>query len=372
MQVTKSSDISSSIEFYTNDTRPNIDEKILSSINGATRSIVIFSPEIGNPNILEALKQKSEACISVRLILDREKVQKKPLDLPSNISITCPQISVGTMHRKIIVIDEKEVIWGSANLTYIGDNSNLMTSVISEMYARFILQEADFIEKALPEEKKVIRLKDSHDMSVHLTPGSKNALDIVLRLLSTAKKSVRVAMFTFSHKSIAYKLSALQGKGIKVQVILDKSEVKEGRSSVYEFLKSSKVPIFVTKTKNTKSKYPLMHHKFCFIDDRLFIHGSLNWTVKAFTQNHDLLTLFEIQGPENVKKINDIWEGLEKRIDLSFSLVRPNVLQKYLVHRPQRSVFVSDVSERNTLAGGSLDLDNLTAEEIEEMNLVCP
>jgi len=371
----------SSTKYYTNDSQENlIENKIIRSIEKAEHSIVAFSPALDHSDIIDALKKKMEAGLELFVVIDKKKSEENP-DIKERllskkiVPIELTLARDGLMHIKAVVIDEEIVLWGSTNLTYMGNNSNLMARVRSKKFARILLQKAGDRALGKPAERslseKSIKLKDGYRMSVCLTPDSNNALKFVLKLLSLAQKSVKVAMFTFRHPDIIQKLKELHSsKKVSVEVILDKSEILAGRTTAYTLLKDANVSVSVNKTQPLKPKYPLMHHKFCFIDEEIFMHGSLNWTKKAFERNHDLMSVTRIKSPEEVIKIKTMWEGLIQNREKYFEYNPP---KRRIFPSPRITYSPTQVPARPKLAEESSEeniwkgLDQLTPEEIDDL-----
>jgi phosphatidylserine/phosphatidylglycerophosphate/cardiolipin synthase-like enzyme len=124
-----------------------------------------------------------------------------------------------------------------------------------------------------------------------------------LDYIRSAKRSVKVAVFTVSDSSTATVLIKLLEAGVDVMMITEDSTVHNSGSQV-ERLMQAGVNVRVDNTPY------LMHHKFAVLDSECVLTGSFNWTREAathnaenvlFTNNQDFVHQFE---PE----FDKLWE----------------------------------------------------------------
>ena len=92
-------------------------------------------------------------------------------------------------------------------------------------------------------------------------------------------------MYSLSRPEVIRILDELQRKGVRIRIILDKSQNDRMDSSLF---KLAGLGLNVT-TNNFKNK--LMHHKFVVIDDRVLMNGSLNFTTQAVSRNDENLVV---------------------------------------------------------------------------------
>ncbi len=106
--------------------------------------------------------------------------------------------------------------------------------------------------------------------------------EVIEQELLKAKKSVRVAIYSFTRTKMAYILAYLKyQKNLDVQVVLDKSSTI-GTFNMRTFLKKLGVPSLVY---NFADK--LMHHKLAVIDEKTVILGSYNYSDAAAERNRE-------------------------------------------------------------------------------------
>ncbi len=104
----------------------------------------------------------------------------------------------------------------------------------------------------------------------------------ITELISSAKHSIDIAMYTFTNSRIAWALVKAYERGVRVRVLLDGQQASD-KYSKGTFL--SKRGIFVVYDRMPG----LMHNKFCIIDDKIVITGSYNWTATAEEKNEENL-----------------------------------------------------------------------------------
>ncbi len=123
-------------------------------------------------------------------------------------------------------------------------------------------------------------------IEVYFSPHG-GCTDAVVRELDAAKDSVLVQAYTFTSSPIAKALVAARGRGVNVQVILDKSQ-RTGAYSPATFFKEAGIPTFID------DKYAIAHSKVMVIDGRTVITGSFNFDESAEEANaENLLVLHD-------------------------------------------------------------------------------
>jgi len=118
-------------------------------------------------------------------------------------------------------------------------------------------------------------------ITVHFSPHG-GCTDAVVKQLDGAKESVLVQAYSFTSVPIAKAIVDAHKRGVKVQVILDKSQRTEKYSSA-TFLQNEGVPVFID------AKHAIAHNKVMVIDGRIVITGSFNFTKAAEESNAENL-----------------------------------------------------------------------------------
>ena len=108
----------------------------------------------------------------------------------------------------------------------------------------------------------------------------KSTMEILIKALRKAVKSLDICMFTISSAQLANIVLQLHAKGIVVRIITD--EEKDGLvvSQIYNFRASG------IQVRHDKTSF-LMHNKFIIIDGETLVNGSFNWTNQAVYGNKE-------------------------------------------------------------------------------------
>ncbi len=115
-----------------------------------------------------------------------------------------------------------------------------------------------------------------------------DSLQLVLKAIDSAKKSIHVAAYSFTSKPIATALVSAYKRGVDVQVIADKKS-NSGKYTAVTYLANNKVPV------RLNGNYPIFHHKFMVIDGTTLETGSFNYSAAAAKKNaENVLVLFNV------------------------------------------------------------------------------
>ena len=116
--------------------------------------------------------------------------------------------------------------------------------------------------------------------------------------LKKATNSVLVQAYSFTSAPIAQALVDAEKRGVKVQVILDKSQRTEKYSSA-DFVAHAGIPTFID------TKHAIAHNKIMVIDGKTILTGSFNFTKAAESSNAE--NLLVIQDAALAKKYTANW-----------------------------------------------------------------
>ncbi|MGD1002547.1 MAG: phospholipase D family protein [Candidatus Brocadiia bacterium] len=118
-------------------------------------------------------------------------------------------------------------------------------------------------------------------IEVYFSPRG-GCTDAVVRELGAARESVLVQAYTFTSAPISKALVGASNRGVKVQIILDKSQRNEQYSPA-TFFKDAGIPTFID------DKPTLAHNKVMVIDGGIVITGSFNFDEAAEENNAENL-----------------------------------------------------------------------------------
>lgn len=131
-------------------------------------------------------------------------------------------------------------------------------------------------------------LQNLPPMEVYFSPRG-GCTEAVVNELNSARKSVLVQAYSFTSAPIAGALLEAHKRGVKVEVILDKSQETEKYSEA-DFLANTGVSVRID------AKHAIAHNKIMVIDDATVITGSFNFTKAAEQSNAE--NLLVIRSPE--------------------------------------------------------------------------
>ena len=124
--------------------------------------------------------------------------------------------------------------------------------------------------------------------------------EAVVEALGKANRSVIVQAYSFTSAPIAKAIVDAKRRGVRVEVILDKSQVTEKYSSA-DFLAHEGVPTYID------SAHAIAHNKVMVIDDKTVLTGSFNFTKAAEESNAE--NLLVIQDAKLASKYSENWRA---------------------------------------------------------------
>ena len=104
------------------------------------------------------------------------------------------------------------------------------------------------------------------------------ATELVVKLIDSARQSIRLAAYSFTSKPIARALVDAHKRGVDVEVVVDKSQ-RSARYTSATFLANMGIPVRVD------SMHAIMHNKFIVVDGQDVENGSFNYTSAAENRN---------------------------------------------------------------------------------------
>ncbi len=153
----------------------------------------------------------------------------------------------------------------------------------------------------------------------------------IVGALDQAKESVFVQAYSFTSGAIADALVEAYKRGVRVDVILDKSQmhVKNGK---FKNLVESRIPVYVD------AAHAIAHNKVIIIDSSTVITGSFNFTVAAELYNAE--NLLVIQDKSLAARYTENW-NLHRAHSLPYQewRIRDATKRKSSSRREPQSIF---------------------------------
>jgi phosphatidylserine/phosphatidylglycerophosphate/cardiolipin synthase-like enzyme len=110
--------------------------------------------------------------------------------------------------------------------------------------------------------------------------------DTVLRELKAARREVLVQAYSFSSKPIAEALVDARMRGLKVEILLDRSNEQETYSDLKFFVDQGLTPL-------VDAQHAIAHNKLIIIDRATLLTGSFNFTHQAEAENAENLVVIK-------------------------------------------------------------------------------
>jgi phosphatidylserine/phosphatidylglycerophosphate/cardiolipin synthase-like enzyme len=156
---------------------------------------------------------------------------------------------------------------------------------------------------------------------VYFSPHG-GATESIIRELNKAKSTVLVQAYSFTSAPIAKALLNAHKRGVKVEVILDKSQRTQKYSSP-TFLYNQGIPVEIDP------QHAIAHNKVMIIDGEAVITGSFNFTKAAKENNAENLLVIKdrklaeryTENCQEHDKHSEFYEGRGKYRSMSSKLI---------------------------------------------------
>lgn len=112
------------------------------------------------------------------------------------------------------------------------------------------------------------------------------ATEAIVREIDSAKSEVIVQAYSFTSTPIAKALLEAKKRGVKIEVVLDRSQRKKKYTSA-TFLTNACIPVWID------DRHAIAHNKIMIIDRQTIITGSFNFTRAAEEKNAENLLVIK-------------------------------------------------------------------------------
>ncbi len=156
----------------------------------------------------------------------------------------------------------------------------------------------------------------SREIEVYFTPSYAAEYRLVY-LIKHARRTIDVAMYSFTNRRFAQALVEAKRRGVKVRVLLDRSANTPGENKYtkYAYLKSHGIVVAFAKPHSRYGVKGILHDKFAVFDDSIVETGSANWTASAFVRNDENILIINRVDIANVyeEEFEDLWRRRRRR-----------------------------------------------------------
>ncbi|MCK9292654.1 MAG: phospholipase D-like domain-containing protein [archaeon] len=266
----------------------NCEEKLITLISNSKKTIDCAVYDLTLDAVTDALITSNlERNVKVRFVSDAERSSSKYSLIgkikDSNMSVITNSVDSSYMHNKFCVFDSKIVWVGSMNFTLNGaykNNNNVLVIEDKEVAKEFTRKIDTFFDGEFsPQVSSEIYAKDFGNSEIYFCPED-NCLYHVEDYLEDSNVSLDCMYFSYTLDSVTEIIKNLDSK---------KRFIFEKRNSIgyseYQKLEDLNIPVIVDNNPNN------MHNKFCVIDNKIVMTGSLNLSVNG-TENNDESLVF--------------------------------------------------------------------------------
>ena len=142
-----------------------------------------------------------------------------------------------------------------------------------------------------------ITLPKDTPVQVYFSPNG-GCSEAIIDTINKSKSEILIQAYIFTSEPIAKALLGAHKRGVKVVVILDKKQKKNGYSPA-TFFANQGIPAYID------SMHARAHDKVIIIDKETIITGSFNFTKSAETQNSENILI--TQSPELASLYRENW-----------------------------------------------------------------
>ena len=283
------------LQLYSSQGGDDLTQTFRKAIDSAERSITLFIYHLNDSTLIRSLNARAASGVEVVVIYDGDACPQLHSRLSRKVTQR-PHHGKGLMHRKILIVDATLIFAGSANMTpySLRLHDNLVMGLRDRAMAAFVEAAA-----ATGGTRTFTIGKQQVEIWMVPTPGAEERL---IALIDTARSSVRVAMFTWTHYGLAHAVARAKLRGVKAEVLIDRNSSQGASAQVATLLAKKGVPTY------RSSGDALLHHKFLWIDNHTLINGSANWTRAAFTQNRDCFMIIHNLTHRQQQQMEQIWQ----------------------------------------------------------------
>ena len=133
------------------------------------------------------------------------------------------------------------------------------------------------------------QFKSTGTIDAYFSPHG-GATEAIVKELTNAKTEILVQAYSFTSRPISKALVNARKRGLKIEVILDRSQRSQKYSSA-DFVAHARIPTYID------SAHAIAHNKIMIIDRSTLITGSFNFTKAAEENNAENLLIIKGDKP---------------------------------------------------------------------------
>ena len=299
-------------KLYASSLQNDLRGALIQAIRSAKRSVWLMVYSLSDRAVLHALRDKAAEGVPTHVIVDATATPEAAQLLGPHVKTTL-RASLGLMHLKILVIDEEQIWCGSANMTH--DSLYLHQNLILAMHHPELAEAMIARGQQLTHPGKSPHIaplffalgeQGRQKGEFWFLPQPKLALRRLCDLIETAKKTIKVAMFTWTHPALTDAVIAAHHRGVHVEVCVDRQQSHGAGNSALKRLCDAGIPV------RTNHGTALLHHKLLWMDETVLVCGSANWTRAALKSNDDFFIVLSPLDNTQIASMRLLWRNLRK------------------------------------------------------------
>lgn len=297
---------SSPLIFYSNHLNDHLGFLAKKIFKNAKNFLLVHSYAISDNQLLNIFYKKTKSGCKTLLYSDYE-TSKREISKHPTLNWHLYSGS-GLMHEKIFMTDNRLTFLGTANLTHesLNRHDNLILGIYNLELASFIKDHYLHRIQKKPTFNKSFFINNQNISIWFLPDKNDQALNAFLQEIDSAKKSIDIAIYTFTHQKILTHLEKAFNRGVKLNINMDFTSYRGSSKKTFETLRSKNILV------NISQKNKLLHYKMMLIDNKNLIIGSSNWTASAFKKNQDFFIVINNLNKKQISKIKKIFKKIKK------------------------------------------------------------
>lgn len=290
----------------------------LDAINSAKESIQMAAYKLSDETIVNAVVNAAKKQVKVDILIQPEIHKhgqslnvESPIDLLKNAGIQVYTLSTrfNQAHYKMIIVDGK---WGMVSTGNLDAETFDGVPTISAAPCRDfaititnpkMLQELAAVFKADIADKRI-----SPPLSSQLVWGPDNQRSVFLRMINSARKSIRIYQQDFTDPGVAQAVAGAARNGVAVEIVMMPfpfSKTEDKNIPNQDLIRSAGGKVYL-------HNHHYMHAKVVVIDgddadNRLMYVGSCNFYTPSIDQTRELGVL--TTDAEQINQVNTVFEG---------------------------------------------------------------
>ena len=136
-------------------------------------------------------------------------------------------------------------------------------------------------------------------VEVYFSPKG-GCTEAIVREIDAARSTILVQAYSFTSKPIAEALRNAHQRGVRVQVLLDRSNASD-RYSGADFIRDAGIPLAID------AEHAISHNKIMIFDDKTVLTGSFNFSKQAETSNAENVLI--LQDPALAARYAENWRA---------------------------------------------------------------